>query len=45
LVIFLPAGLEDYLARLSRLVEDAQPDRPSPDALNALAEEYGIAAV
>ena len=45
LVIFSPAGLEDYLARLSRLVEDAQPDHPSADALNALAEEYGIAAV
>ena len=26
LVIFSPAGLEDYLARLSRLVEDAQPN-------------------
>jgi mannose-6-phosphate isomerase-like protein (cupin superfamily) len=42
LVIFSPGGLEDFFLHLSRLIESARPNQPSPDALNALAERYGI---
>ncbi len=45
LVIFSPAGVEDFFIDLSRLVESARPNEPSPDALNALAQQYGIVAV
>ena len=45
LVIFSPGGLEDFSLQLSRLIESAQPNQPRPDALNALAEQYGIVAV
>jgi quercetin dioxygenase-like cupin family protein len=45
LVIFSPGGLEDFFQHLSRLIESARPNQPSPDALNALAERYGIVAV
>ena len=45
LVILSPGGLEDFSLQLSRLIESAQPNQPRPDALNALAEQYGIVAV
>lgn len=45
LVIFSPGGLEDFFLHLSRLIESARPDQPDPDALDALAERYGIVAV
>jgi mannose-6-phosphate isomerase-like protein (cupin superfamily) len=45
LVIFSPGGLEDFFLHLSELIERARPNQPNPDALNALAERYGIVAV
>jgi hypothetical protein len=45
LVIFSPGGIEEFFLHLSRLIESARPNQPSPDALNALAERYGIVAV
>jgi mannose-6-phosphate isomerase-like protein (cupin superfamily) len=45
LVIFSPGGLEDFFVHLTRLIESAQPNQPGPDALNALAEQYGIVTV
>jgi quercetin dioxygenase-like cupin family protein len=45
LVIFSPAGVEDFFIHLSRVIESARPNEPSSDALNALAQQYGIVAV
>ncbi len=41
-VIFSPAGLEQWFVDVARLVEAAQPDEPDACELSALAGRYGI---
>jgi quercetin dioxygenase-like cupin family protein len=46
LVIFAPAGLEDWFADMARVVDQAWPAEPGPlAAVNALADRYGIVAM
>jgi quercetin dioxygenase-like cupin family protein len=45
LVMFSPAGLERWFVDLAHLVDASKPGAPSPSALNALAERYGIVPV
>jgi quercetin dioxygenase-like cupin family protein len=45
LVIFSPAGLEDLLIELSRPIESARPNQPSPEAIDRLSRHFGIVAV
>jgi len=45
LVIFSPAGLEQWFIDLARLVDLARPREPHPSELSALAGHYGIVAL
>lgn len=42
LVIFSPAGLEQWFRDVARLVDAARPHEPDPSALGLLAARYGI---
>jgi quercetin dioxygenase-like cupin family protein len=45
LVLFSPAGLEEWFVDLAHLLHASQPEGPHPSALNALAARYGITPV
>lgn len=42
LVIFSPAGLEQWFRDVARVVDSAKPSEPDPSALSLLAARYGI---